>query len=214
MCGIGTQDRDIWCWEADHDAVHGQVALRAQPGPFVALAGGWDAACGLAPDGAAQCWGKNDRGQLGDAANGDRNIAAPVAGAHRFVSIAAGEYKFCGSEDNGALWCWGQLGQGVRSNVPVRSDVPGVRGPDFRVGLIGELYAFPQRQVRVHGEFGDGITRWFSGHTIRQFSLDHSACLRNMQEEVFCSWDVFRGVITHAWVPLEPIPVPPPRNGW
>jgi hypothetical protein len=214
MCGIGASNRDVWCWDAGFGAVHGQVGIRAQPGPFTALAGGRDAWCGLTPAGTAQCWGKNDRGQLGDGTHLDRTDASPVSGGHVFVQIAAGDDKFCGSLADGTLWCWGQLGIGVQSNVPVRVDAPGVRGPDFRVGLIGELYTFSQRQVHVHGESGAAITQWFSGHTIQQFSLDHSACLRNLHDEVFCSWDVLHGMITHAWAPLEPIPVPPPPNGW
>jgi hypothetical protein len=130
------------------------------------------------------------------------------------VTLAAGEYKFCGAKADGSVWCWGQLESDIRSTTPELVDVPWVRGPDFRVGLLGELYLFPNRRVLVHGAFGEAITQWFAEQPIRQFSLDHSACLRNLHNEVYCSWDVLRGVITHAWAPLEPIPVPPPRNGW
>lgn len=214
MCGISIADGSIWCWNASHGAFHGQMATRVQDGPFVALAKGRNAVCGLTSDGIAKCWGGNDRGQLGDGTTTNRANAEPVSGGHEFIRIEAGDDKFCGSESDGTLWCWGQMGIGEQSDVPVRIDAAAVRGPDFRVGLIGELYVFPNRQVRVHGEAGDVVTTWFSGHTIKQFSLDHSACLLNLHNEVYCSWDVLHGMITHAWAPLEPIPVPPPPNGW
>ena len=43
---------------------------------FTKLAGGGAHTCGLTGDGSAYCWGKNDRGQLGDNSTTNRN--APV----------------------------------------------------------------------------------------------------------------------------------------
>ena len=212
MCGIALLDNSVWCWRSSHGAVHGQSAYRAQEGPYVALASGLHGFCGLSPTGSASCWGKNDRGQLGDGSTSDRSHALPVAGGHEFVAIAAGGHKACGTLANGENWCWGQVRVGEVRTVPVR--LPEITGPLLDIGLADEYYLISDRRLSVRGEFGPQITTWYSPYQLRQFSVDIGGCLRDMQNAVHCSWDMFRGAITHAGAPLEPIPVPPPRNGW
>lgn len=77
---------------------------------FSQLAASDDHTCGLTPEGQAWCWGRHDRGQLGDgrtAAGPQRPVA--VAGGHRFVALVTslGESVTCGLKDDGAVWCWG-----------------------------------------------------------------------------------------------------------
>ncbi len=77
--------------------------------------------CVLFADGTASCWGKGDRGQLGNGQSGPSYTSAtPVAvgGVTDLVYINAGDRHTCGIRSTGAIMCWGdntygQLGYGV-----------------------------------------------------------------------------------------------------
>lgn len=79
-------------------------------------------ACGLATDGAAVCWGRNDRGQLGTTTGrrcpteGGSVACGPVpvraATPLQFRSIAVGGSHTCGITVDGILFCWGDNGAG------------------------------------------------------------------------------------------------------
>jgi alpha-tubulin suppressor-like RCC1 family protein len=47
---------------------------------FVSLATGNEFACGVARDGAAYCWGRNEYGQLGDGTTTNSNVPVRVVG--------------------------------------------------------------------------------------------------------------------------------------
>lgn len=211
MCGLAKAAGDVWCWNTGFEQQHGQSATQAQAGPFVDLAGGSDAWCGLTADGVAWCWGANDRGQLGDGTTTPRVEAAPVSSVVRFTSIAAGAKRTCGSTSIGEVWCWGWEG-GSAENVeltPARIDAPGVVGPVLDVGEAGEIYMLQNERLRVHGEAADFFTEAFAGQRIGQFSVDVLACLINLGGEVHCSWEMLVNIISHNWGPGAPVPVPP-----
>ncbi|MES3026210.1 MAG: RHS repeat-associated core domain-containing protein [Pseudomonadota bacterium] len=102
----------------------------------VALAAGDAHACVLNNAGGVQCWGKNDKGQLGDATLIDRNTPVAVAGLSEGVTaVAAGAEHSCAITVAGAVKCWGgnsagQLGDGSAS---VRS------GPVTVAGLVSDV---------------------------------------------------------------------------
>jgi alpha-tubulin suppressor-like RCC1 family protein len=80
-------------------------------------AGGWQqvvagdgASCGLDPSGAAYCWGKNDRGQLGDGTNTPHATPALVHGNLHFSMLAMGSVTACGLANAGQIYCWGYYG--------------------------------------------------------------------------------------------------------
>jgi alpha-tubulin suppressor-like RCC1 family protein len=88
--------------------------------------------CALGPDGAAYCWGLNDRGRLGIGAEspepcgyegrqGCSSVPVPVKGNIQFKSLSAGLEFTCGISTAGDAYCWGdnqrgQLGTGDRKN--------------------------------------------------------------------------------------------------
>lgn len=83
--------------------------------------------CALLGNGAIQCWGTNDDGEL---ANSDRYSTSPVtiAGTNNATSVIAGKNINCAVISNGEMQCWGnneagQLGNG-RSNA-WNAELPG-----------------------------------------------------------------------------------------
>jgi alpha-tubulin suppressor-like RCC1 family protein len=84
--------------------------------------------CAVTTTGAAQCWGRNNRGQLGNANTGtNSNVPVNVSGRSTgTASIDVGWWTACATTTAGATQCWGdnsygQLGDntGTNSNVPV-----------------------------------------------------------------------------------------------
>lgn len=147
----------VWCWGGNGDGETGHP-----PGPFgfdpvanqdihapqrlpkqvpglpdhtEALALGERFSCALAT-GQVWCWGRNDRGQLGDGGLESRPQPALVSGLPPgIVELAAGAQHVCAIEQNGTLWCWGdnhgsQTGADPNTlllSTPVR--VSGLQGP-------------------------------------------------------------------------------------
>ena len=73
------------------------------------------------------CYGRNTKGQLGNASNTNTETPVAPAGNLKFVQMSAGAEHTCGVTDTGAAYCWGanywgQLGNRTRadSNVPQR----------------------------------------------------------------------------------------------
>ena len=107
----------------------GPSAVAVSP-PFVELGLGNEHGCGLAADGGARCWGRDDQGQLGtsvplarcDAGNTPCS-ATPLAveGGPAFVAVDGSVRHTCALAADGGAWCWGfgaggQLGDGRRSD--------------------------------------------------------------------------------------------------
>lgn len=95
-------------------AVDGDPGLSA-----IVAAGGFS--CGLSESGMAYCWGRNERGQLGDGSTSfERFRAEPVVGEFEFSALAAltASVHACAIERSGRAYCWGnnwrrQLGAGL-----------------------------------------------------------------------------------------------------
>jgi alpha-tubulin suppressor-like RCC1 family protein len=101
------------------------AAPPARPAPVLAVRGGVAAgglhSCVLGANGAALCWGGNDRGQLGDVSSTRRALPVAVAAPEPLARLAAGLTHSCGIGSSGAGWCWGanaegQLGDGTRAD--------------------------------------------------------------------------------------------------
>ncbi|NBT26149.1 MAG: RCC1 repeat-containing protein [Actinobacteria bacterium] len=147
---------------------------------FRSLATGGDHACGLNTTGVAYCWGRNDKGQLGDGTTINRstpttvNISAvpvvvptPSVEKAAFSSLAAGGYHTCGLTSAGAAYCWGanssgELGDGTTTNRASPVAVTGgktfasiVAGTRHTCGLTsaGAAYCWG---YNAYGQIGDG----------------------------------------------------------
>jgi alpha-tubulin suppressor-like RCC1 family protein len=63
--------------------------------------------CAVRSDGAAFCWGANDRGQLGDGALDTPAGAVRVSLADPIASVSAGQSRSCARTTSNAVYCWG-----------------------------------------------------------------------------------------------------------
>ena len=82
--------------------------------PVVALAAGKEHTCALHADGAVQCWGNNDFGQLGNEEVVESSVPVPAAvpGDAHVVAIAAGAFHTCAVSRDHRVFCWGYNGWG------------------------------------------------------------------------------------------------------
>ena len=74
---------------------------------FVAITAGGRHTCALDGDGAAWCWGRNTRGQLGNGSTAGSSTPVKVSGSHQFARISAGTSYTCGVTVHAAPLCWG-----------------------------------------------------------------------------------------------------------
>jgi alpha-tubulin suppressor-like RCC1 family protein len=87
---------------------------------FDAIESGAEHTCSLSA-GRIYCWGKNDKGQLGDGTTESRSAPTALVGVSDVVvGLSCGVEHCCGLTDRGTVWCWGgndvgQLGNGVIS---------------------------------------------------------------------------------------------------
>lgn len=123
-------DRHIRCIGLLNDTTNDSPSHEA-----VAVAAGEDHACLIEASGQGRCWGRGERGLLGDGKDGiNHPDELPIVGGYSFVAIAPGTWHTCALTSTSQVTCWGsaasgELGQDMVelvSNVPV--DVPGLSG--------------------------------------------------------------------------------------
>ena len=83
------------------------------------LAAGGAFACALVAGGAVQCWGADDRGQLGT----PTAAAPPVIVVTGATAVAAGAATACAVLEAGTVECWGANDQGQLGIGSVDQDV-------------------------------------------------------------------------------------------
>ena len=95
--------------------------------------------CMRTTTGAAQCFGQNNYGQLGDNTTTDRTTAVGVVGLSSGVaSVSSGMWHSCAVTDTGSVKCWGRndwgnLGNGTTSNSSTPVDVSGLNASAVKV---------------------------------------------------------------------------------
>jgi alpha-tubulin suppressor-like RCC1 family protein len=116
-CALGAI-QDIWCWG---DGSFGQIGLNpfassANPVKLatftqgvVSLQAGWFHTCVLLTDGSVKCWGKNQEGELGNAALISRaDPVSPVAMDKEVTLLAVGGQTSCVLAKEQQVFCWGR----------------------------------------------------------------------------------------------------------
>ncbi|MBB6562173.1 alpha-tubulin suppressor-like RCC1 family protein [Acidovorax soli] len=136
-----------------------------------AIAAGGDHTCALTTAGAAQCWGYNFYGQLGDGSTTDKATPQAVTGlASGVAAIVAGDSHTCALTTAGAVRCWGynddgELGDGstTQKSTPqpvavlaggVAATAPGI-GHSCALTTAGGVQCWGSN---AQGQLGDGST--------------------------------------------------------
>ena len=128
-----------------------------------------------AGDFAAQCWGANNRGQLGDGTKTEwrarRLIPVDVVGLHSGVhAIAGGGWHACALVGSGGVKCWGdnqfgQLGEGSTDRttpvdvVGLSSDVYAISSGGRRTCVLTTAGGVQCWGANWAGQLGDGTQR-------------------------------------------------------
>lgn len=132
-CAVDSMNR-AWCWGDNSQGQLGTGALPdltcsfdptqpqrpCRPTPvlvvggnaFRMVSGGQAHTCGLSTVGQVFCWGKNDRGQLGNGSQTDSRVPVLVVHPDAFKAVAAGDAHSCAITAAGELFCWGDNGRG------------------------------------------------------------------------------------------------------
>jgi alpha-tubulin suppressor-like RCC1 family protein len=131
----------VYCWGSNE---HGQLGndadseqelrpvLVAGTERYVEMCAGDDHTCAMTDLGAVDCWGRNQRGQLGQ--ENRTNLARParVPLSAPAAVLACGFAHVCAVLSNNELWCWGENGEGALGQD---DDYPG----DGSVETVDEL---------------------------------------------------------------------------
>ena len=183
-CGV-TAGSAAYCWGANDAGAlgDGTTTNRSSPVPVsggltfaTVSAGGVSGArhtCGVTTGGAADCWGANAAGELGDGTTTNRSSPVPVSGGLIFATVSAGPEYTCGVTTGGATYCWGandvgELGDGTTTNrsspVPVSGGLTfatvstggvGRRNHTCGVTTGGAAYCWGANEF---SQLGDGTT--------------------------------------------------------
>jgi hypothetical protein len=145
LCTV-VADGQLMCWAGNATAQGVGAGIWFSGATTVSMGG--DHLCLLGPGGAAQCWGDNMFGQLGDGTTEDRaySTPAPVAGLPGGLArIAAGFSHTCALTAPGDVMCWGsnaagQLGDGTRVNRPTPVMARGLTGAEPIPATVYEFY--------------------------------------------------------------------------
>src|SRR3954467_9325232 len=126
-------DRTVECWGRNQDGQLGNgnnTTDAGTPQPVsgltgvVALASGGYHTCALLTDASVRCWGRNDRGQVGDGTSTSASTPVVVSGLSNAASLSGGLYHTCALVGDGTVQCWGQNDNGQIGNTLPFSSTP------------------------------------------------------------------------------------------
>lgn len=193
-------------------------------------------ACGRTPTGLVACWGRNDRGQLGDGTFDPSRYPRVVDGLMDVVALSAGTVHTCAIKRDRSVVCWGdnqsgQLGAGTMDAYPAAVEVQGL-GPVLTVsaGDTHTCAVTTSQQVscwgnNLYGQLGTPSLRAvprpvpvpsLSGATDVAAGYGHT-CAVGPELPVTCWGDSSHGELGRTpdekGRPLLPAPVDPPIPG-
>ena len=107
-----------------------EMVLNASGFGYLSVSAGKEHTCAVLEDHSVQCWGRNNRLQLGTGDGEDRNVPTEIAapdGMENISVVSAGGEHSCALDVSGVVWCWGRDDKGQLgtdgsgdSNVPLQ----------------------------------------------------------------------------------------------
>jgi hypothetical protein len=94
------------------------VPVSGLSGIATAVTTGKEHSCALLSSGKVECWGGNERGQLGNGSRVGSATPVPVTGVKNAVAVSAGGSHTCALLQNGTVVCWGDNQHGELGMSP------------------------------------------------------------------------------------------------
>jgi alpha-tubulin suppressor-like RCC1 family protein len=177
-CGV-LASGGVKCWGSDATGQLGNgggtSSIQATPvnvvgllRPVTSLAAGLGEghSCALLDDGAVECWGRNNRGQLGNGSSIDSTGPVQVSGlAGRVVSLAVGQAHSCALLETGAVQCWGWDNMGQLGNGPPLANNT---LPQSVVGLTGRATSLAAGVTHTCATIEDGSVQCWGSNSVGQ----------------------------------------------
>ena len=131
-CAVA-RDHRVFCWghngwgslgigDQPSQSVPRLVTLAPTDGVATDVAAGGFTSCALLSNGRAQCWGRNQYGEVGDGTRTLRNVPTSVVGVVDALDLDAGDNHVCALRAIGHMQCWGRnidgrIGDATMPNV-------------------------------------------------------------------------------------------------
>jgi alpha-tubulin suppressor-like RCC1 family protein len=180
-CAIDSSSQ-AWCFGSNSNGQLGTGSTTSRttptpvwfldsPIPFAQISAGDYFTCALESTSDVSCWGKNDRGQIGDGTTIDRltPVFVDLPSGHAYEQVTAGTRHACALADDGTVYCWGsssngQLGNGatIDLHTPVVALMPNAAvfidaggNTTCAIDVDGLLWCWG---LNNRGQLGDGTT--------------------------------------------------------
>ncbi len=175
-------DASVWCWGDNSDGQLGDntkterltpVQVKGSGGSgtlsgVIEAASGETFVCAAKGDGSVWCWGRNDKGQLGNNTTSDSLTPVQVKGAGGSgtltgaVTLAAGQKHACAVKSDRSVWCWGlndkgQLGNNTTTNSSYPVQVKGPGGSRDSRRCHGDRCRLPSSRVPLSPTTRSGV---------------------------------------------------------
>jgi alpha-tubulin suppressor-like RCC1 family protein len=242
LVGCAVRHEAALCWGDDFNGTLGDglgtgiqlspVAVSGLDHGVASISAGYRHVCAVV-SGAAQCWGGNDRGQVGNGSAPDPSFApATVPGLETGVTQVVARSDYSCAVKNGGAWCWGgndlgRLGNGSYDDAAVPRQVAGLATGVASISL-GGLHAcalMVDRSVKCWGsnytgELGTAavssspvpvLSESFPAH-VDALALGLYTTCGTADGAVFCvGWNAY-GQLGNGGVPFVATPTPVLQN--
>jgi alpha-tubulin suppressor-like RCC1 family protein len=231
-------DGKVWCWGSNDFGQTGAIPAGSPYPVTIAptmvsnlsgatqIALGKNHSCAIVSGGHVKCWGKNDRGQLGNGATGDSSspVAVLTSGSSTplsgVVNLALGDEHSCALKSDNTLWCWGAIsGAQLVSLVPLPDGVSTVKKIDAggsRTCIVAGDDKVYCRDFGVNSSSFALVSLSVSGISIPLSGANPSvgvnhACVVWNQDQVVCWGNGGNGQLGIGEIPSGTSPLPPGR---
>lgn len=169
---------EVYCWGKNNNKQLGNNSTKKSNTPvlvqksgvkFTQISSGNNHVCGVDTDNNAYCWGRNNKGKLGDGTQTTRGVPTDVFGLQGNVAkISAGQQHSCALLTDGSVKCWGNgktgsLGGGntSSSNKPVSVIGLDAGAADISTGAYHNCVITKDSKLKCwgknnNGQLGDG----------------------------------------------------------